>query len=45
MHERLRAQGRYSRKDNILILNPPYDARNVRDVTMETLKIFKSFWV
>ena len=25
------------------MLNPPYDARNVRDVTMETLKIFKSF--
>ena len=43
MQERLRAQERYSRKDSIIILNPPYDARNVRDVTMETLKFFKSF--
>ena len=41
--ERLRAQKRYSRKDTIIMLNPPYDARNVRDVTMETLKIFKNF--
>ena len=43
MQEQLRAQEIYSRKDNIIILNPPYDARNVRDVTMETLKFFKSF--
>ena len=41
--ERLRAQERYSRKDSIIILNPPYDARNVRDVTMNTLKCFKNF--
>ena len=40
MQERLRAQERYSRKDSVIILNPPYDARNVRDVTMETLKFF-----
>ena len=43
MQERLRAQERYSRKDSIIIMNPPYDARSVRDVTMETLKLFKSF--
>ena len=43
MQERLRAQERYSRKDTITMLNPPYDARNVRDVTMETLNFFKSF--
>ena len=33
------------RKDSIIILNPPYDARNVRDVTMETLKFKRVFWV
>ena len=43
MQDRLRAQKRYPRKDSIIILNTPYDARNVRDVTMETLKFFKSF--
>ena len=43
MQERLLAQERYAREDSIIKLNPPYDARNVRDVTMKTLKVFKSF--
>ena len=43
MKERLLAQERYSRNDSIMILNPPYDTRNVRNVIMETLKFFKSF--
>ena len=42
MRERLNAQERDSRKDSIIILNPLYDARNVRDVTIETLTVF---WV
>ena len=43
MQERLRAQETTSRKNSIIILNPPYDSRNVGDVTMATLKFFKSF--
>ena len=44
IQERLRAQKVYTRKDSIIILNPPYDTRNVRDVTIETLKFFESFF-
>ena len=43
IQERLRAQERFSRKDSIIILNPPYDARNVSGETMETLKFFQNF--
>ena len=28
MQEQLRAQERYSKKDSIIVVNPPYDARN-----------------
>ena len=36
---------KYSKKDSIISLNPRYDARNVRDVTMGALKILSIFWV
>ena len=41
--ERLRAQERYSRKDCVLIVNPPFNANTCRDVTMESLKFFNKF--
>ena len=37
LNKRLRAQERYTRKDSILVVNPPFDARVVNDVTRETL--------
>ena len=37
------AQERYSRKDSVLIVNPPFDSRSVHDVTLETLKFFDKF--
>ena len=40
LNKRLRAQERYTRKDSILVVNPPFDARVVNDVTRETLKFF-----
>ena len=43
MQERLRAQERYSRKDSVFVKNPPFDARNVPDVTFETIRFFKSY--
>ena len=43
IHDRLRAQERYTRKDSLLIVNPPSDARQVCNVTHETLKFFEKF--
>ena len=43
LNDRLRAQERYSRKDSILIVNPPFDNRSAQDVTLETLKFFDKF--
>ena len=43
MNDRLRAQERYSRKDSVLTVNPPFDSRSVQDVTLETLKFFDKF--
>ena len=43
LNKRLRAQERYTRKDSILVVNPPFDARVVNDVTRETLKFFEQF--
>ena len=43
MKDRLRAQERYTRKDSIIIVNPPFDARKVNDVTAEALKFFQNF--
>ena len=43
MNDRLRAQERYSRKDSVLIVNPPFDSRSVQDVAVETLKFFDKF--
>ena len=40
LNDRLRAQERYSRKDSVLIVNPPFDSRSVQNVTLETLKFF-----
>ena len=40
INDRLRAQERYTRKDSLLIVNPPFDARQVCNVTHETLKFF-----
>ena len=37
----LRAQERYTRKDSVLIINPPFDARTAKDVTSETLVFFE----
>ena len=43
MNDRLRCQERYSRKDCVLISNPPFEARNSADVTRDTLKFFQNF--
>ena len=43
INDRLRAQERYTRKDSLLIVNPPFDARQVCNVTHETLKFFEKF--
>ena len=43
MNDRLRCQERYSRKDCVLISNPPFEARNSADVTRDTLKFFQIF--
>ena len=43
INDRPRAQERYTRKDSLLIVNPPFDARQVCNVTHETLKFFEKF--
>ena len=43
MNNRLRCQERYSRKDCVLISNPPFEARKSADVTRDTLKFFQNF--
>ena len=43
LNDRLRAQERYTRKDSIFIVNSPFDARKVNDVTVEALKFFQNF--
>ena len=43
INERLRAQERYSRKDSVLIVNPPFNARTSKNVTYDTLKFFDDF--
>ena len=43
LNDRLRAQERYSRKDSVLIVNPPFDSRSVLDATLKTLKFFHKF--
>ena len=43
INERLRAQERYSLKDSVLIVNPPFNARNSENVTYDTLKILTIF--
>ena len=49
LNDRLRTQERYTRKDSVLIINPPFDARTAEDFTNETLVFFlkkccKSSW-
>ena len=43
INNRLRAQERYSRKDSLLIVNPPFDDNRVQNVTSETLKFFQNY--
>ena len=43
INDRLRAQERDTRKDSLLIVNPPFDARQVCNVLHETLKFFEKF--
>ena len=43
INNRLRAQERYSRKDSLLIVNPPFDANRVQNVTSEALKFFQNY--
>ena len=43
INNRLRAQERYSRKDSLLIVNPPFDANRVQNVTSETIKLFQNY--
>ena len=43
LNDQLRAQERYTRKDSIIIVNPPFDARKFNDVTAEALKFFQNF--
>ena len=43
INDRLGAQEKYTRKNSLLIVNPPFDARQVCNVTHETLKFFEKF--
>ena len=43
INKRLRAQERYSRKDSVLIVNPPFNAHTSKNVTYDTLKFFDDF--
>ena len=43
INNRLRTQERYTRKDSILVVNPPFDARKTNDVTFETLRFFEKY--
>ena len=45
INDRLRTQKRYTRKDSLLIVNPPFEARQIFNVTHETLKFFEKFLV
>ena len=44
LNDRLRNQERYTRKDSIIIVKPPLDARKCNDVTAEALKFFLKFF-
>ena len=44
MNDRLRAEERYTRKDSIIFVNTPFDARKCNDVITEALKLFQSFF-
>ena len=41
LNDRLRAQERYIRKDSIIIVNPPFDARKSNEATAEARKFFQ----
>ena len=43
LHEWLRAQECYTRKDSIIIVKPPFDARKCNNVTAEALNFFCKF--
>ena len=43
LNDRLRAEERHKRNDSIIIVNPPFDARKVNNVTAEALKFFQNF--
>ena len=43
INTRLRAQERYTRKDSILVVNPPFDARKGNDMTFETLQFCEQY--
>ena len=43
INERLRAQERYSRKDSIIICNPPFDSNDNRHVLENTLWFFDAY--
>ena len=43
LNDRLRTQERYTRKDSIIVVSPPFDARKCNDVTAEAPKFFQNF--
>ena len=43
INDRLRAQERYTSKDCVIICNPPFDSRDIRNVLRNTLKFFENF--
>ena len=43
LNDRLRDQERYTKKDSIIIVNPPFDARKFNDMTADALKFFQTF--
>ena len=42
INDRLQAQERYTRKDGLLVVNPPFKARTSKDVPYDT-QLFKNF--
>ena len=44
INDRLRAQERYTRKDSLIIVNLPFGARQVCNVTHESLSFLRNSW-
>ena len=43
INDRLRAQERYTRRDSVVVVNPPFNSRTSKDDTYDTLQCFENF--